>query len=114
MFDNAKDLVDANCFPVLSDYNLQLIIGVKEVDIISFDSISEPLCIDELYLAHCKLGWTAYGHERNLCSSSVSCCSYIPVSNEELNNKVDKWLEVGFLERMFDELQLCLSMQMCY
>ena len=83
----------------MSDYHLHLIIGVKEADIISFDAIRELL-----YLAHCKLGWTACDRDINLRSlPGSSRCSFIRVSNEELNNKVGKWLEVEFSESRFDE-----------
>ena len=67
-FENAYDLIKNGKFPILSDKNLHVIVGIREASLINYDRVRTPDHSDQPYLARCKLGWTAFGSDPSLKS----------------------------------------------
>ena len=101
-FENASDLVRNNKFPELIDENLHLIIGIRQSSLINYDRLREPDHPNEPFLAHCKLGWTAYGLDPNLRCRPFTRCNLVRSSDEFLEKKIDTLLHESFAERPHD------------
>ena len=53
-------------------------------------------------MAHCRLGWTAYGLDPNLRSRPLTRCSLVRSSDELLEKKIDTLLHETFAKRPND------------
>ena len=101
-FENAYDLIKNGKFPILSDKNLHVIVGIREASLINYDRVRTPDHSDQPYLARCKLGWTAFGSDPSLKSRPLTRCNLVRTSDELLEKKIDVLLHESFAERPHD------------
>ena len=87
-FEHTSDLVRKNKFPCLIDENLHLIIGVREANLINYDKVRTPVSSDQPFLAHCKIGWTAFGPDPGLRSRPLTRCNLVRCTDELLEKKL--------------------------
>ena len=73
-FKNAMDLVNNNKFPKLVDNRLNVIIGVRQAELINYEKIRKPAHSGEPFAGLCKLGWTIFGPDSYLkCKAKIRC-----------------------------------------
>jgi hypothetical protein len=101
-FEHASDLVRDNKFPCLVDESLHLIIGVREANLINYDKVRTPVSSEQPFLAHCKIGWTAYGPDPGLRNKPLTRCNLVRCADEILEKKIDTLLHESFAERPHD------------
>ena len=98
--DHLKDLIPH--FPLLSDQRLHLIIGAGE-NFPSHRSRVRQAPPGIPWAAKTKLGWIVYGEDESFKSNSAKNLNFVRVSNEDLDAKLDLWLETNFDESRHDE-----------
>jgi hypothetical protein len=86
--DHALDLVRDNKFPCLEDENLHLIMGIREANLINYDKVRTPINPEQPFLAHCKIGWTAYGPDIGLNNKQLTHCNLVRCSDEMIEKKL--------------------------
>ena len=96
--DHLKDLIPH--FPLLSDQRLRLIIGARE-NFFSHRSRVRQAPPGIPWAAKTKLGWIVYGE--SFKPNSAKNFNFVRVSNENLDAKLDLWLETNFDESRHDE-----------
>ena len=62
-FLNTADFMINNKFLKLSDTRLNLIIGVRQAELINYEKLRKPANPGEPYVVLCKLGQTIFGPE---------------------------------------------------
>ena len=61
-FKKFSDLVNNGKFPKLIDSRLNVIIGIRQTELINYEKIrNQPARSDEPIASKCKLGWTIFG-----------------------------------------------------
>ena len=98
--EHLKDLTSN--FPLLSDQKLHVLIGTKEC-FISQQTRVRQAPPGKPWAAKTKLGWVVYGEDNLLHSNDITRCNFVRTSNEELDRKLDFWLEANFEESRHDE-----------
>ena len=98
--NHLKDLIPH--FPLLSDQRLHLIIGAGE-NFLSHRSRVRQAPPGIPWAAKTKLGWIVYGEDESFKSNSAKNFNFVRVSNEDLDAKLDLWLETNFDESRHDE-----------
>ena len=92
----------ASNFPLLSDQKLHVLIGTKEC-FISHQTRVRQAPPGKPWAAKTKLGWVVYDEDNLLHSNDLTRCNFVRTSNEELDRKLDFWLETNFEESRHDE-----------
>ena len=67
-FKNVAHLVRNNKFPKLADTCLNLIIGIRQAELINYEKLRKPANSGEPFVAKCRLGWTAFSNDLYLKS----------------------------------------------
>ena len=62
----------------------------------------EPSDSGEAFACLCKLGWTVFGPDPYLKNKPMTRCSFVHVSDDVLEKKVDLLLHESFAERPHD------------
>ena len=81
-------MVKSNKFPKLADTRLNLIIGVRQAELINYEKLRKPANPGEPYVGLCKLGWTIFRPDPYLKSKPMTRCNFIHVSDDMLEKRL--------------------------
>ena len=76
-FKNTTDLVNNNKFPKLVDSRLNLIIGVRQYELINYEKIRKHAHPGEPFAGLCKLGWTIFRLDPYLKCKPTTRCNFV-------------------------------------
>ena len=112
LFKNTTNLVKNNKFPKLADSCLNLIIGVRQTELINYEKIRKPANPGEPFAGLCKLGWTIFGPDPYLKCKPTTRCNFVWLLDDMLEKKVDLLLHEFLLKsRMILIKQLLLAIK---
>ena len=84
------------------DFDLHIIVGIREVGLINYEKIRKPCNLGEPFTARCKIGWTVFGPDPFLKNKPLTRYTFVRLSDEMLERKVDVLLHESFAERPHD------------
>ena len=86
-FKNTADLVKNNKFPKLADIRLNLIIGVRQAELINYEKLRKAANPGEPFVGLCYLGWVIFGLDSYLKCKPMTCCNFVRVLDDMLEKK---------------------------